>query len=78
MTLLGHVVYDKGVEVYPRDTEAVKNWPKHLTPTDICRFLALVCYYRRFVEGFYSIATSLEAFTKKKVKFKLTEACDKS
>ena len=56
MTYLGHVVSDKGVEVYPMKTKAVKNWPKPLTPTDIRSVLGLARYYRRFVEDFSSIA----------------------
>ena len=50
MTFLGHVVSGQGVEVGPRKTEAVKNWPKPLTPTDIRSVLGLDRYYRRFVE----------------------------
>ena len=49
VTFLGHVVSDQGVEVDPRKTEAVKDWPKTLTPTDIHSFLGLANYYRRFV-----------------------------
>ena len=60
---------DKGVEVDPRKTEAVKNWTKPLTPADIRSFLGLTGYYRRFKEGFSSIASSLTALTKKKAKF---------
>ena len=67
--LMGHIVSDQGVEVDPRKTEAVKNWPKPLTHIDIRSFLGLDSYYRKFVEGFSSIATSLTAFTKKKAKF---------
>ncbi|XP_069150272.1 uncharacterized mitochondrial protein AtMg00860-like [Solanum lycopersicum] len=78
VNFLGHVVSEKGVEVDPRKTEVVKNWPKPLVPTDIRSFLGLASYYHRFVEGFSSIATSLTALTKKKAKFELTEACDKS
>ena len=59
MTFLGHVVSDKGVEVDHRKTEAVKNWPKPLTPTYIRSFLGLAGYYCRFVEGFSFIAASL-------------------
>ena len=69
---------DKGVEVDPRKTEVVKNWQKPLTPIDIYRFLGLDSNYRRFLEGFTSIATSVTALTKKKVLFKWTEACEKS
>ncbi|XP_069144584.1 uncharacterized protein [Solanum lycopersicum] len=46
VTFLGHVVSDQGVEVDPRKTEAVKKWPKPLTPTDIRSFLGLAGYYR--------------------------------
>ena len=56
----------------------MKNWPKPLTPTDIRRFLGLDSNYRRFLEGFTSIATSVTALTKKKVLLKWTEACEKS
>ncbi|XP_069147029.1 uncharacterized protein [Solanum lycopersicum] len=45
VTFLGHVVSDQGVEVDPRKTEAVKNWPKPLSPTDIRSFLGLLGYY---------------------------------
>ena len=67
---------DKGVEVDPRTTEAVKSWTKPLTPTDIRSLFCLAGYYRTFVEGFSSIASSLTALTKKQVKFKWTESCD--
>ena len=33
---LGHVVSDEGVDVDLWKTQAVKNWPKPHTPTDIC------------------------------------------
>ncbi|XP_069151931.1 uncharacterized mitochondrial protein AtMg00860-like [Solanum lycopersicum] len=78
VTFLGHLVSDKGVEVDHRKTEAVKNWPKPLTPTDIRSFLGLAGYYCRFVEGFSFIAASLTTLTKKKDKFEWTEACEKS
>ena len=78
MTFLGHVVFDQGVEVDPRKTEAIKNWSRPLTPTDICSFLRLAGYYHRFVEGFSSIAAPLTALTKKKAKFEWAETCEKS
>ena len=66
MTFQVHVVSKKVVEIDPRKTEAVKNWPKPLTPTDIHSFLGYAGYYRSFVEGFSSIAASLQTLTKKK------------
>ncbi|XP_069154352.1 uncharacterized protein [Solanum lycopersicum] len=59
----GHVLSDQGEEVDPRNTEAVKNWPKPLTPTDIHNFLGIAGYYCMFVEGFSSIAAPLTALT---------------
>ena len=42
VTFLGHVISNEGVEVGPRNIEAVKNWPRPLTPTNIRSFLGLV------------------------------------
>ena len=69
---------NQGVEVDPRKTEAIKNWTKCLTSTNIRSFLVLVGYYRGFVEGFSSIAAPLTILTKKKDKFEWTEACEKN
>ena len=68
-----HVVSDQGVEVDPRKTKVVKNWPNPHTPTNIRSFMGLAGYYRRFVEGFSSIAALLTALKKKKAKFKWTD-----
>ena len=57
--------------------DAVRTWPKPLTPTDIRCFLGLTRYYRRFVDGFLSIFSPLTALTQKKVKFEWSEACEK-
>ena len=66
------------MEVDTKMTKAVKNWPRPLTPTVICSFLGLACYYHRFVEGFSSIVVPLTALTKKKAMFEWIETCDKS
>ena len=78
MIFLGHVLSDEGVEVDPRKSEDVKSWKKLLTPTDIRSFFGLGFYYRRFMEGFSSIAALLTSMTKKKAKFECIEACEKS
>ena len=78
MTFLGHIICSEGVEIDPKKIEAVRNWPKPLTPTDIRSFLGLSCYYRRFVAGFASIASPLNTLTQKSKKFEWSEACDRS
>ena len=57
--------------------DAVRNWPRPLTPTSIRSFLGLAGYYRRFVDGFLLISSHLTALTQKKVKFEWSEACEK-
>ena len=68
----------EGVEVDPRKTEAVKNWPKPLTPTDIRSFLGLAGYCPRFLDNFASISSPLTTLTQKSKKFKWSEACERS
>ena len=78
VAFLGHVVSGEGIKVDPKKTEAVKNWPRPLSPSDIKSFLGLDGYYRRFIEGFASIASPMMRLTQKKVKFAWTDACEKS
>ena len=54
---LGHIISSEGVEVDQRKIEVVKSWPRPLTQTYIRCFLGLAGYYRRFVDGFASIAS---------------------
>ena len=78
VTFLGHTISTEGVEVDPRKTEVVKNWPIPLTPIDIRSFLGLAGYYRRFVDDFASILSSLTTLTQNSKKFEWLEECQKS
>ena len=62
---LGHIIFGDGVEVIIKMTDAFKNCHRPLTPTDIRCFLGLGWYYRRFVDGFSSIASPFERFDSK-------------
>nr|GEV94053.1 putative reverse transcriptase domain-containing protein [Tanacetum cinerariifolium] len=48
---LGHVIDRSGVHVDPAKIKAIKNWAAPTTPTKVRKFLGLVGYYRRFIEG---------------------------
>ena len=63
------VISSEGVDVDSNKTKAVRNWPRSLSLIDIRIFLVLTRYYRRFIEGFVSIASLLTTLTQKNVKF---------
>ena len=78
VAFLGHVISGEGIMVDPKKTEAVKNWPRPLTSSDIRSFLGLAGYYRRFVEGFSSISSPLTKLTQKREKLQWSPDCEKS
>ncbi|GJX61463.1 putative reverse transcriptase domain-containing protein [Tanacetum coccineum] len=55
---LGHVIDSRGIHVDPAKIESIKDWARLKTPTEICQFLGLVGYYRRFIKGFSKIANA--------------------
>ncbi|KAH0651783.1 hypothetical protein KY284_031695 [Solanum tuberosum] len=77
------IVFIGDILIYSRNKEehkieAVKQWPRPTSPTNIRSFLGLAGYYRRFVEGFSSIASPLTRLTQKKVKFQWSDDYVKS
>ncbi|KAL0540156.1 hypothetical protein IC582_024386 [Cucumis melo] len=69
VVFLGHVVSAKGVSVDPQKVEAVVNWERPISATEVRSFLGLAGYYRRFIEDFSRLALPLTALTRKNVKF---------
>src|SRR5664279_3733861 len=53
---LGHVLSAGGVSMDPAKIQAVVNWKDPTNQTEVRAFLGLAGYYRKFVEGFSSIA----------------------
>ncbi|KAL4011334.1 hypothetical protein IC575_028391 [Cucumis melo] len=78
VTFLGHVVSSEGVSVDPAKIEAVTNWPRPSTVSEIRSFLGLAGYYRRFVEDFSRIASPLTQLTRKGTTFVWSPACERS
>ena len=78
VAFLGHIVSSEGIRVDLQKREALKQWPRTTSATDIRSFLGQTGYYRRFVEGFSSIASPLTRLTQKMVKFQWSDDCEKS
>lgn len=57
----------QGIEVDSKKMDAVKRFPRPLSPINIRSFLDLSRYYRRFVEGFSFIASLLTVLTKRRL-----------
>jgi hypothetical protein len=78
VTFLGHVVSSKGIFMNPQKVEAVVRWERPTTVTEIRSFLGLAGYYRRFIEGFSTIATPLTRLTRKNIRWEWSKECDES
>lgn len=75
---LGHVISEKGISVDPAKIEAVVNWERPTSVSEIRSFLDLAGYYSRFVKEFSRIAGPLSRLTQKNVKFEWSTECENS
>lgn len=64
------------VPVDPTKIEVVLNWERTTSVTEIRSFSELVGYYKKLVEGFSSIATSLTKLAWKCVLFHWSDECE--
>ena len=75
---LGHVVSASGVSVDPKKVEAVMSWERPKSAFEICSFLGLAGYYRKFIEDFSQLAAPMTRLTRKGVKFEWDDLCEKA
>ena len=78
VSFLSHIISKEGFAVDPAKIEAIISWERPKDVTEIRSFLGLAGYYRRFVQGFSSIAMPLTKLTRKNVPFVWTEQCEAS
>jgi hypothetical protein len=75
---LEHTISQDGISVDPSKVQEVMDWKPPKSVHQICSFLGLVGYYRRFIPDFSRIVKPMTELLKKGVKFVWSEACEKA
>ena len=78
VSFLGHIISGEGLSVDPSKIEVISNWKRPSNASEIRSFLGLAGYYRRFVQGFSSIAGPLTRLTRKDMPFLWSDKCEAS
>jgi len=78
ISYLGLIISKGQVEMDPVKVEGVKNWPVPKTVKEIQSFLGFINFYRRFIEGFASIAKPLHDLTRKDTPWNWSESCQEA
>ena len=58
--------------------EDFMNWERPKSIFEICSFLGLAGYYRRFIEDSPRLAAIMTRFTRKEVKFEWNDQCERA
>nr|GEZ44152.1 hypothetical protein [Tanacetum cinerariifolium] len=74
----GSMRLSEGITMDPAKVEAITKWPRPTSVTEVCSFLGLAGYYRKFVEGFSNLALPLTKLMRKGEKFVWNEEREKS
>ena len=78
VAFLGHMISAGGISVDPTHIKSIMCRKALTNQTEVRSFLGLEGYYRKFVEGFSSIARPLTQLLLKDKKFEWTEKCESS
>lgn len=72
---LGHICSKNGIKPDPSKFASIQNYPTPYSSDCVRRFVAMVNYYRKFIDNFSIITIPLNNLTKKNVKFHWTQEC---
>ena len=63
ISYLRHIIIAKAIESEPKKVEAIHNWPKPLTVTEVCSFLGFTNHYHHFIDKYTHPARPLTKLT---------------
>ena len=69
VSFLRHIVSKEGIRVDPKNIEVVVERKPPRNVTEVCSFLGLACYYRRFIKGLSMTTAPMSRLLQKNVKF---------
>lgn len=72
---LGHVVGKDGVKADPQKVAAVREWPMPKSVKEVRSFLGFCTYYRRFFQGFATLAAPLHKLIRRGVLYCWDDLC---
>jgi hypothetical protein len=73
---LRHIISAEGIVVDPSKVQEVLDWMSPRSVTQICSFLGLAGYYRRFIPNFSKITKPMTKLLEKEAKFKWSPQCE--
>lgn len=79
VSFLGYIIKEGSIEMYPKKTQAIREWAAPRSVKDVQRFLGFANFYRKFIRGFSSVAAPISSLTKRSEgPFSWTEGADRA
>src|ERR1051325_12085564 len=76
--VLGHIIYNRGIEVDTTKIEVIENLQPPKTVREIRSFLGHASFYRRFIKYFSKISKPLTNLLMKEAEFTFDDDCLKA
>ena len=75
---LGHVISKHGTKPNPNKTAVIDTYPASKDKTEVCRFIGMSNFYRRFIRDYSKLACPLNHLLKNDTKWEWSSGCDKA